>query len=71
MIRQPIYICLIGPQGSGKGTQAELLVAWWGLSHLIVGELYREQIKAETALGRQSQANVAKGQYVSDDITNR
>jgi adenylate kinase len=62
-------IILIGPQGSGKGTQAELLAPKIGAIKLSTGDLFRSHIAQETPLGRTVKEILAKGELVSDDIT--
>ena len=61
-------ILLVGAPGAGKGTQAQLLSAATGLAHLSSGDLLREHIARETALGRSVQAYVAAGDLVPDAI---
>lgn len=62
-------IILIGPQGSGKGTQAELLGKNLGLQALSVGQLYRKEIKEKTAIGKKAASYVLKGKLVPDLVT--
>jgi adenylate kinase len=62
-------IIMIGPQGSGKGTQADLLGPKIGAIKLSTGDLFRAQISDETALGQKIKAILASGNLVSDDIT--
>ena len=52
---------MLGPPGSGKGTQARRLAARLGLAHLSVGALLRAQIAAGTELGRRVESAVASG----------
>jgi len=61
-------IVLLGPPGSGKGTQAALLVEELDLPHISTGELLRAAVKAGTLLGRKAQAAIDQGELVSDDI---
>lgn len=63
-------ILLLGPPGSGKGTQAKLLTKEIGLKHLSTGDLFRENISNDTPLGQKVKAIMAAGQLVGDDITN-
>jgi len=62
-------IIVIGPQGSGKGTQAELLGPKIGAIKLSTGDLFRSHISQETTLGRTVKEVLASGNLVSDDIT--
>ena len=61
-------IVLLGAPGSGKGTQAALLVEELGLPHISTGELLRSAVKAGTDLGLQAKAVMDRGELVSDDI---
>ncbi len=60
-----------GIQGSGKGTQAELLSRELDYQHINIGDLFREQIAQGTELGRQVQDIVASGALVPDDLVFR
>ncbi len=62
-------IIIIGPQGSGKGTQADLLGPKIGAVKLSTGDLFRAEIAAESPLGLQVKEILASGSLVSDDIT--
>jgi adenylate kinase len=61
-------LLLYGAPGSGKGTQANMLRARFGIPHIATGDMLRAEIQAGTELGRQAQPILAAGQYVSDDI---
>ena len=61
-------IVLLGAPGSGKGTQAALLVEELGLPHISTGELLRSAVKAGTALGLKAKVVMDRGELVSDDI---
>lgn len=61
-------IIMIGAQGSGKGTQAELLERELGLKPCASGELLREHIAAGTPLGREAQPYVERGDLVPDAL---
>ena len=61
-------VLLLGPQGSGKGTQAKRIQAEYGIPHIATGEILREAIAAETDLGRRVQPIVESGQLVPDDL---
>ena len=62
-------IIMIGPQGSGKGTQADLLGPKIGAVKLSTGDLFRAEIAAESPLGLRVKEILAAGNLVSDDIT--
>jgi len=63
------YIVLLGPPGVGKGTQAEILAEKTGLPHISSGDLFRENTKQQTELGKRAQAFMDKGELVPDDLT--
>ena len=62
-------LVFMGPPGSGKGTQAKMLVERNRWVHLSTGELFREHIKKETELGKKVKPILDRGSYVSDDVT--
>ena len=64
-------ILLFGPPGSGKGTQSALLVQGMGFHHISTGDIFRENIKSETALGKEAQSYMNKGKLVPDSLTNK
>jgi adenylate kinase len=61
-------LLLYGAPGSGKGTQANMLRAHYGIPHIATGDMLRAEIQAGTELGRKAQPILAAGKYVSDDI---
>lgn len=63
-----LNIVIFGAPGSGKGTQSELLIKRYGLKHVSTGEILREEIKADTELGRLADTYMSKGQLVPDKI---
>ena len=63
------YIVLLGPPGVGKGTQAKILLDRTGLAHISSGDLFRENIKNQTELGKLAQRFMVKGELVPDDVT--
>jgi adenylate kinase len=63
------YIVLLGPPGVGKGTQAKIMAERTGLVHVSSGDLFRDNIKNETELGRLAQSYMNKGELVPDDVT--
>jgi adenylate kinase len=63
-----VNLLLYGAPGSGKGTQANMLVDHFGIPHIATGDMLRAEIQAGTPLGRKAQPILAAGQYVSDEI---
>lgn len=63
-------IILFGPQGSGKGTQASLIHKNFHIPHISTGDIFRENIKNETELGKKVQQIISEGHLVPDEITN-
>jgi adenylate kinase len=62
-------LILMGPPGSGKGTQAKMLVKSQGWVQLSTGELFRDNVDRNTDLGRQVRQYLDAGTYVPDEIT--
>jgi adenylate kinase len=63
-----VNLLLYGAPGSGKGTQANMLRAHFGIPHIATGDMLRAEIASGTELGRKAQPILAAGHYVSDDI---
>jgi adenylate kinase len=66
--KRSMRIVLLGAPGSGKGTQAALLVEELDLPHISTGELLRTAAKAGTLLGQKAKAVIDRGELVSDEI---
>ncbi len=64
-----VIIVLLGPPGAGKGTQAKVLSEDLGLTHISSGDLFRENLKAQTELGKLAQSYMGRGELVPDDVT--
>jgi adenylate kinase len=64
----PLVLILLGPPGSGKGTQAAMLHDKFHLPHISTGDLLRDHIRRETDLGKQAQIFMDKGQLVPDAL---
>lgn len=62
-------IVLLGAPGSGKGTQAEALVARYGLVHVSTGDLFRHHLSQGTPLGQMADAYMREGRLVPDEVT--
>lgn len=65
----PVYVVLLGPPGAGKGTQAGIVAKTKHLAHISSGDLFRENIKNQTELGKQVDAILKRGELVPDDVT--
>jgi len=65
----PTYIVLLGPPGAGKGTQAEIVSETMGLVHVSSGDIFRENLKQQTELGKMAQGYMNRGELVPDDVT--
>ena len=65
----PTYIVLLGAPGAGKGTQAKILAEKTGLPHISSGDIFRENLKNNTELGRLAREYMSKGELVPDDVT--
>jgi adenylate kinase len=63
------FIVMLGPPGVGKGTQAKILSGKTGLAHISSGDLFRENLKNQTELGKLAQTYMTKGELVPDDVT--
>ena len=63
------YIILLGPPGAGKGTQAQAIAEQLQLPHISSGDIFRENLKKETELGKLAAGFMNKGELVPDDVT--
>jgi adenylate kinase len=61
-------VLLLGPQGSGKGTQAKRIEAEYGIPHIATGDMLRAAMQRGTELGRRVKPIVDSGQLVPDDL---
>lgn len=69
MASEKHIIILFGPPGSGKGTQAEMLVDKYNLLHISTGDLFRYEIGNKTPLGIKAKEFIDQGALVPDEIT--
>lgn len=63
------YIVLLGPPGAGKGTQAAVISKEMDLAHISSGDIFRENLKNETELGKLAAGYMNQGLLVPDDVT--
>lgn len=64
-------LLIMGLPGSGKGTQSELIVDKYHVKHLSTGNLFRQEMKSDSALGRELASFINKGELVPDQLTIR
>jgi adenylate kinase len=64
-------LIILGPPGAGKGTQAERIAGSRGIPHISTGDIFRDNIRRETPLGKQVKGILDAGGYVTDEITNQ
>jgi len=64
-----VNLLVLGPQGSGKGTQAKRISAAHGIPHVSTGDMFRAAITAGTGLGRRVEPILASGDLVPDELT--
>lgn len=67
-LQEPLIIVLLGPPGSGKGTQAVRLSSALGIPHISTGDLFRFNIKNQTALGLEVKKFIDNGKLVPDSL---
>jgi adenylate kinase len=65
----PTFIVLLGPPGAGKGTQAQVISTELGLPHISSGDIFRENLKNQTELGKLAKGYMDRGELVPDDLT--
>ncbi|WP_026174508.1 adenylate kinase [Acaricomes phytoseiuli] len=62
---------IVGPPGSGKGTQAERISDKLGIVAISTGDIFRANVKGETPLGLEAKKYIDAGDYVPDSVTNK
>ncbi len=65
-----VRLLLIGPPGAGKGTQAARLAEHFGIPAISTGDIFRENVKNQTELGKKAQSYMDAGENVPDSLTN-
>ena len=66
-----MHLLIMGPQGVGKGTQAEQLSKHYGIPHISTGDIFRYNLQNGTALGKEAGSYINKGELVPDEVTDR
>ena len=64
-----MYLVLLGPPGTGKGTQAKRIAERLGLLHIATGDMFREEVQQNSELGRLAKSYMDKGELVPDAVT--
>lgn len=64
-----MFIVLLGAPGSGKGTVGKIIAEDLKLAHISTGDLFRENLKNETKLGKEAKQYMDKGELVPDEVT--
>jgi len=63
-----LNVILLGPPGAGKGTQATRIVEKYAIPHISTGDIFRENIKKGTELGKRAQEYMNRGELVPDEL---
>lgn len=63
-----MQLILLGPPGAGKGTQGELLVEYFGVPKLSMGDILRTAVRDATVEGKEAKSYMDKGELVPDDL---
>lgn len=64
----PLNLFIVGPSGCGKSTQAKLIAEKYGLTHLSMGQILRDEIAAGTGVGLEAKSYVDQGVWAPDDL---
>jgi len=64
-----VRVVLVGPPGAGKGTQAQFLASHLSIPKISTGDIFRDNVSNGTALGRQAQKFMERGDLVPDEVT--
>ncbi|MBS0626400.1 MAG: adenylate kinase [Verrucomicrobia bacterium] len=65
---KPLVVILLGPPGAGKGTHASPMSQQLGIPHISTGDLFRENIRGQTALGKKAKEYMDQGKLVPDEL---
>lgn len=69
MKARSINMIIMGPPGAGKGTQAKMIIAEYGIPHISTGDMFREAMEEGTPLGLLAKKYINDGHLVPDDVT--
>ena len=69
-VARPVRLLIVGPQGSGKGTQGVRIANAFGVPAISTGDVFRAAVADDSELGRQVKAVISAGDLVSDELTN-
>jgi len=64
-----LFVVLLGPPGTGKGTQAKLIAEQLGLAHIATGDLFRQAVQQGSDLGKRAKEFMDRGELVPDEVT--
>jgi adenylate kinase len=64
-----VRVVLLGPPGAGKGTQAQIIAAKFGVPAISTGDIFRANVSGQTELGRKAKVYMDAGDLVPDEIT--
>lgn len=64
-----MYLILLGPPGTGKGTQAKIVAERLNLAHIATGDMFRQAVQQQSELGLQAKSYMDKGELVPDELT--
>ncbi|MFA4844410.1 MAG: adenylate kinase [Candidatus Margulisiibacteriota bacterium] len=64
-----MILIFLGPPGSGKGTQAKILAEEKGLPHISLGDILREEVRAESEIGKKAKSFMDGGNLVPDELS--
>jgi len=70
ILGEDMNIIIMGPQGSGKGTQAKMIAQKYDMIHLSMGDLLRDEIARKTIIGKEAIRIMEEGDLIPDKITN-
>lgn len=67
-VKNPLILVLLGPPGSGKGTQAELISQYYSIPHISTGDFFRKEIQKKSPLSQELLNYISKGNLVPDEL---